>query len=96
MDGLMNPQIDAPELRAISALLGQEICRPLDALQAGLTRLLDNPEQPPSPSDRAHAATMLELCEDLRRLTQDCLGDNLRTEPIAPLRSPAPVSLASA
>ena len=96
MDGLMNFQIDTPDPRAISALLGQEICRPLDALQAGLIRLLDDPDQPPSPTDRAHAATMLELCEDLRRLTQDCLGADLGTEVAISSRPAARAGLASA
>ena len=96
MDGLMNSQIDTPDLRVISALLGQEICRPLDALQAGLIRMLDDPDQPPSSTDRAHAATMLELCEDLRRLTQDCLGGDLRIENTNTCGSPAPPRLATA
>jgi len=40
-----------------------------------LTRLLDDPARPPSEAERAHALTMLTLCDDLRRLTQECLGD---------------------
>ena len=72
----MNPQINTPELRAISSLLGQEICRPLDILQAGLLRLLAEVEQPATTTDRAHATTMLELCDDLRRLTWECLGSD--------------------
>ena len=77
----MNPQIDTPELRAISAMLSGEICRPLDALQAGLFCLLNNPNQAPSPAERTHALTMLDLCDDLRRLTHDCLGGDPATDP---------------
>ena len=72
----MNPQINTPELRVISSVLGHEICRPLDALQANLTRLLEDPDREPSAAERNHAITMLELCDDLRRLTWDCLGSD--------------------
>ena len=56
-------------------MLSREICRPIDTLQASLARLLDDPTRPPSEIERTHAATMLALCDDLRRLTLDCLGD---------------------
>ena len=71
----MNPQVESSQIQAISSCLSQEICRPLDTLQAGLIRLLDDPARPPSEAERTHALTMLTLCEDLRRLTHDCLGD---------------------
>ena len=71
----MSTQVESPRLQAIASLLSREICRPIDSLEANLVRLLDDPTQLPSPAERSHAATMLTLCEDLRRLTWDCLGD---------------------
>jgi len=70
----MNSQVDPARLQEISSCLSQEIYRPLDSLQAGLSRLLEDPAHPPSEVERVHALTMLTLCEDLRRLTRECLG----------------------
>lgn len=71
----MSTQVNPDRMQAISTCLSQEIYRPLDSLQAGLSRLLDDPARPPSEEERVHALTMLTLCEDLRRLTRECLGD---------------------
>ena len=71
----MESQVDASRLQAISAMLSREICRPIDSLQANLVQLLEEPGKLPSETERSHAATMLTLCEELRRLTQDCLGE---------------------
>lgn len=79
----MNTQVESPRLQVIASMLSREICRPIDSLQANLVRLLDDPTRPPSPVERTHAATMLTLCEDLRRLTCECLGDGTPTTPLA-------------
>ena len=71
----MDDQVDASRLQAISAMLSREICRPIDSLQANLMQLLEEPGKLPSETERSHAATMLGLCEELRRLTRDCLGE---------------------
>ncbi len=65
---------DADLLDAILANLGREVRRPLDQLQAALDRLLDDAADPSSEAERAHARTMIQLCEDLRRLTAETLG----------------------
>ena len=70
----MSTRVDPVRLCEISSCLSQEIYRPLDSLQAGLSRLLEDPAHPPSEAERNHAQTMLTLCEDLRRLTRECLG----------------------
>ncbi len=77
----MKSQSASPQLQAIAICLSQEICRPLDTLQAGLVRLLDDPARPPSDAERAHAQTMLTLCDELRHLTLECLGDDSGAEP---------------
>ena len=71
----MNQPVASSRLVEISSVLSREICRPIDTLQASLARLLDDPEHPPSEVERTHASTMLSLCDDLRRLTFECLGD---------------------
>jgi hypothetical protein len=61
-------------LQAILANISREICQPLDLLQGGIGRLLDDPSRPINDAERGQAVTMLELCKDLGRLTQECLG----------------------
>ena len=91
----MNSQPESPELKAISSLLCREICRPLDTLQASLNQLLAHPERLPTPSERDHATTMLGLCDDLRRLTEECLGSGApmlhfaQTDPVDAARGPS-------
>ncbi len=71
----MDQKPDPPELKAILASLGQELRRPLDALQGEIDRILIDPDRPISDGQRTHTQTMLALCEDLRRLTVECLGE---------------------
>ena len=80
----MDHQADSPRLQEVSSMLSREICRPIDSLQANLVRLLDDPTRPPSEVERNHASTMLALCEDLRRLTRECLGDGTAVEAAGP------------
>jgi len=63
------------ELRAILATLGQELRRPLDTLQEEIERLLIDHDRPITDAQRSHTRTMLALCDDLRKLTADCLGE---------------------
>lgn len=70
----MDHQVDASRLQAISAMLSREICRPIDSLQANLLQLLEDPAKLHSEAERSHASTMLDLCDELRRLTHGCLG----------------------
>jgi len=71
----MEEKPDHPGLKAILASLGQELGRPLDALQGEILRLLGDPDRPITDAQRSHTRTMLALCEDLRKLTAECLGD---------------------
>ena len=65
---------DQADLRSILASLGREICQPLDSLRAGIGRLLAEPSRPITEAERGQARTMLTLCDDLGRLTRECLG----------------------
>ncbi len=67
------PESEAAFLQAILANISQEICQPLDLLQDGISRLLSDPSQPINDAERGQALTMLELCQDLARLTRECL-----------------------
>jgi len=62
-------------LQAILANLSREICQPLDLLQGGIGALLGDPSRPITEAERSQAETMLMLCNDLGRLTRECLGD---------------------
>jgi hypothetical protein len=62
-----------PELAPILAGLSGEICRPLELLRSGIDRLLDDPTRPITEAERVQARTMLGLCDDLGRLTRECL-----------------------
>ena len=64
---------DLPALGPILAGLSGEIRRPLEVLRGGIDRLLDDPSRPISDAERAQARTMLGLCDDLDRLTRECL-----------------------
>lgn len=63
----------APSLGPILARLSVEICRPLESLRGGIDRLLDDPSRPITEAERVQARTMLGLCDDLGRLTRECL-----------------------
>jgi len=69
----MDTPSEPPQLRAILANLGLEICRPLDSLRDGIGQFLDNPDKPISEAERAQAETMLTLCDDLGLLTRERL-----------------------
>jgi hypothetical protein len=72
----MDPKSECEQalLQAILANLSREICQPLDLLQGGIGKLLDDPTRPINDAERGQAVTMLELCKDLGRLTRECLG----------------------
>ncbi len=65
----MDAEPGSSPLPAIFANLSREILRPLDAFQAGLDGLLNDPVAAASDAERSHAQTLLTLCEDLRQLT---------------------------
>jgi len=71
----MDAETENPQLAAILANLSREIRRPLDSLQQGLSRFLDEPGRTMSDVERNQAQTMLTLCEDLGLLTRERLGD---------------------
>ena len=62
------------EIGAILDLLGAEIRRPLDALRVGIDRLIDDPTGPLSEPEAIQARTIRGLCDDLDRLTRECLA----------------------
>ena len=70
----MDENPDHSGLETILASLGQELSRPLDALQEEILRLLGDPGRSITETQRSHTETMLALCEDLRKLTAECLG----------------------
>ena len=61
-------------LDAILATLSWEIRDPLNNLHAGINALLSRGDARLTDVDRNHARTMQTLCEDLSRLTHQCLG----------------------
>jgi hypothetical protein len=62
------------DLGPILAGLGLEICHPLERLRGGLGRLVEEPSRPLTDAERGQAQAMLALCDDLGRLTRECLG----------------------
>jgi len=71
----MDEKPDPSKLTAILASLGRELRRPLDSLQEEIERLLVDHDRPITEAQRLHIQTMLALCDDLRKLTADCLGE---------------------
>jgi hypothetical protein len=67
------PVRDRAVLGPILARLGGEIRRPLQKLRGGIDRLLDDPSRPITEAERVQARTMLGLCDDLDRLTRECM-----------------------
>ena len=61
-------------LASLLALLADEICRPLDELRGGVGRLVDDPDRSLTEAERGEARTILGLCDDLDRLTRECIG----------------------
>lgn len=70
----MPDKAPAPEIKAVLALLGEEVRRPIDALQGEIDRILLDPAQPISEAQRSHTQTMQAVCEEIRKLTDECLG----------------------
>jgi hypothetical protein len=65
-----------PAIAPILARLSGEIRHPLELLRGGIDRLLGDSSRSITEAERAQAQTMLGLCEDLDRLTRECLeGD---------------------
>ncbi len=64
---------DHPALAAILANVGAEIRGPLGGLRDALGRIVEEPEAKVPSRRRAHALTMIALCEELDRLTRDTL-----------------------
>ncbi len=70
-----NPAVDREPIRVILANLSGEICRPLETLQNQIVWLLDDSTEPAlTEAERAQASTMLTLCDEIDRLTRECLG----------------------
>ncbi len=61
------------DLEPILTLLVGEICRPLDALKGGVGRLVDDPDRSLTEAERGQARTIFGLCDDLDRLTRECV-----------------------
>ncbi|WP_435016656.1 hypothetical protein TA3x_004229 [Tundrisphaera sp. TA3] len=80
----MEEKPSGPELKAVLAALGQELKRPIDALQGEIDRLLIDPTRPITDAQRSHTQTMLALCRELRELTEECLGGRLPGDSITP------------
>ncbi len=76
----MDAELDADSaiLGSILANLGREIRGPLNSLRGEIDGLLGDPSLPITEAERKQAQTMLALCDDLGRLTRECLGN---TEP---------------
>ena len=70
----MTAEPDKLALVAILASLGREICVPLDNLREDLDRANDDEHEVITEKQRAHAQTMMTLCEELTRLTRETLG----------------------
>ena len=68
------PDCTPADLGSILANLSLEICHPLELLRGGLGRLVEEPSRPLTDGERAQAQAMLALCDDLGRLTRECLG----------------------
>ena len=68
------PDRDPALLGAILANLSSEIRRPLSLLRGGIGKILASPADSITDLERSQAETMLSLCDDLDRLTRDCLG----------------------
>jgi signal transduction histidine kinase len=67
------PLVEHAELRTILSNLSHELCRPLISLRAGFDLLLGDDSRPISQVQRGHVQTMVDLCDDLLRLTRSYL-----------------------
>lgn len=67
------PKAETIAIGPILARLSGEICRPLERLRDGIDRLIGDETRLTSDADRAQARAMLGLCDELGRLTRDCL-----------------------
>ena len=86
---LMDEPIDPAQVRSILATLNREMSRPIDRFRADLDRFLNDTTAPLSAADRAHALVMKGLCDELRALTDECLGAGSRA-PALGLDAPHP------
>ena len=66
-------RIDPAEVRSILANLGHELSRPLTTLRMGFDLLLADADRPISQDQRGLVRTMVDLCDDLLRLTRSYL-----------------------
>jgi hypothetical protein len=64
---------DQAGLGSILVRLGEEISRPLELLVGGINQLMDDSSRPISEAERVQGRTILGLCDDLGRLTRECL-----------------------
>jgi hypothetical protein len=62
-----------PALGPVLARLSTEIYRPLESLRCAIDLLIVDPSRPITDAERIQARTMLGLCDDLSRLTRECL-----------------------
>src|SRR5690242_2126855 len=77
--------IEPAEIQSILSNLSHELSRPLTTLRMGFDLLLADAERPISHDQRGHVHTMVDLCEDLLRLTRsylDYAGLVQRTRPL--------------
>jgi signal transduction histidine kinase len=65
--------IDQGELRVLLTHLSHELCRPLISLRAGFDLILEDASRPVSHDQRGHLQTMVDICDDLLRLTRSYL-----------------------
>ena len=61
-------------MQAILANLSREICQPLGLLRAGIMQLIGAEPEFISEAERSQAQTLFMVCDDLGRLTRECLG----------------------
>ncbi len=75
MDERHDAESDPTAVACILSNLGREIGGPLESLRAEIGGLLDDPARPLGEAERKQARTMLALCDDLDRLTRECLAE---------------------
>jgi hypothetical protein len=68
------PGREADGLVAILSNLSREISLPLGLLRAGIGQIIDAGPEVVSEAERSQAQTLLMVCDDLERLTRECLG----------------------
>ena len=71
------PDCDPALLQAILANLSGEICLPLGLLRGRIGKILLSPPSSITDLERSQAETMLNLCDDLDRMTRECLENSV-------------------